>query len=133
VVSRAIFHLSELRLDRGLFTLVFAHLTEDGIFLESLQAIAVSAYVLCRAAAARLEGANLDVFPEGEVSVGMRPRAVDGHGLPLRRRRGVVGTARPLAVLHLDGVKRWGCNGSCLEAHQRRQQRPLCWRWTMSV
>lgn len=36
VVSRAILHLGELGLGRGLFTLVFAHLAEDGILLESL-------------------------------------------------------------------------------------------------
>jgi len=56
VVSRATLHLGELRLDGGLFTLVFAHLSEDGIFLESLRVVAMLVFILFRQMQVRLEG-----------------------------------------------------------------------------
>ena len=63
-------------------------------------------------------GANLDVIFPWHVSVWMRASTVDGHGLPLSGRSSVVVPAGPLAVLHLDFVKRWGCDGSGFEPHR---------------
>jgi hypothetical protein len=72
-----------------------------------------------------LKGANLDVIFEGQVSVKMRLRTVDGHSLPLCGRRRVVGPAGPLAILHLDDVKRWGCDGPGFEPHQSHREEDL--------
>jgi hypothetical protein len=62
--------------------------------------------------------AHLDVVLPRHVSVGMRSYAIHDNGLPLGRGRRVVGRAGPLAVLHLDGVKRWGHDCSGFEPHQ---------------
>lgn len=67
---------------------------------------------------ARNRGANLDVIFPWHVSVWMRTSTVDGHSLPLRRRGRIVVPAGPLAILHLDFVKRWGCDGPGLEPHR---------------
>jgi hypothetical protein len=48
----------------------------------------------------------------------MRSSTVGGDGLPLCRRSNVVVPTRPLAILHLDSVKRRGCDGSGLEPHR---------------
>lgn len=63
-------------------------------------------------------GANLDVIFPWHVSVWMRASTVDGHSLPLSRRGRIIVPTGPLAVLHLDVVKRWGCDGSGFEPHR---------------
>lgn len=63
-------------------------------------------------------GANLDVIFPWHVSVWMRASTVDGHSLPLSGRGRIVVPTGPLAVLHLDLVKRWGCDGSGFEPHR---------------
>lgn len=65
----------------------------------------------------RGRGANLKIIFPGQVSVGVRAGPVDRHGLPLCRRSSVVSDG-PLAVLHLDSVKRWGCDGPGFEPHR---------------
>jgi len=123
--------LVELGLKGSLLPLVLAHLAQDGIFLVGLHINAVLACV--RAAEAECvradRGANLDVIFPWHVSVWMRASTVDGHSLPFRRRGRIVVPTGPLAVLHLDVVKRWGCDGSGFEPHRtgdaewRRQER----------
>lgn len=63
-------------------------------------------------------GAHLDVVFPWHVSVGMRPQAVDGELVSLRRGGRIVGSAGTLPFLHLDGVKRWGRDGPGFEPHQ---------------
>lgn len=62
-------------------------------------------------------GANLDVIFPWHVSVWMRTSTVDGHSLPLGG-RGIVVRAGPLAILHLDFVKRWGSDSPGFEPHR---------------
>lgn len=62
-------------------------------------------------------GANLEVILEGQVGVWMRAGAVDSDLLPLGRRSRVFRHGS-LAVLHLDGVKRWGGDGPGFEPHR---------------
>lgn len=72
MVLGAVFDLVELRLDRGLLTLVLAHLADDGIFLESLHTM--YSQRSCPMTIGRAEmgaEANLNVVFPRHVSVGM--------------------------------------------------------------
>jgi hypothetical protein len=114
MVLRAGLDFAELVFDRGLLALVLAHLTEDGILLERLYIFALleMGFVITGSPEARGGmGANLDVIFPREVSVWMRPRTIHEHGLPLSRRGRIVMPGGPLAILHLDSVKGWGCDG----------------------
>lgn len=62
-------------------------------------------------------GANLDVIFPRQVSVWVGASTVDSHGLPLSGRSLIVGDG-PFSVLHLDSVKRWGCDGPGFEPHR---------------
>lgn len=126
MVFGAFLSVEELGLDHDLFALVLLHLAEDGIFLKGLRWVVLSAKAIAECERTGVgRGANLDVILPRQVSVWMRPRTVDGHGLPLSRRSRVVGPTGPLAFLHLDDVKRWGYDGSGGEPHQSR--RGWCW------
>lgn len=48
-------------------------------------------------------------------------RTVGSHGLSLRGRRGVLGPTGPLAVFHLDSVKRWNRDNPGLEPHESQR------------